>query len=67
MDNEGADRPKRYTRPLVLSQQPVRFETAPSWHEGQGHSDHAGARDGERHDSNPSYRESRKGNGHSKL
>jgi hypothetical protein len=34
--------PKMYTRPMVVSHQPIRFETAQSWNRGQGNLDHYG-------------------------
>ena len=35
-----------YTRPMVLSQQPVKFETAQSWNKGQGNRNHPGTGNG---------------------
>jgi hypothetical protein len=34
--------PKMYTRPMVVSHQPIRFETAQSWNRGHGNLDHPG-------------------------
>jgi hypothetical protein len=32
----------KYNRPLVLSHQPIRFETAQSWNKGHGNLNHPG-------------------------
>lgn len=36
MEKEVCSVTNRYTRPLVVSHQPVRFETAHSWNRGVG-------------------------------
>lgn len=47
MKDETKKEPKLYTRPMVLSQQPVRFETAQSWNKGHGNQNHPGKGNGE--------------------
>ncbi|PHA03100.1 hypothetical protein COE51_01785 [Bacillus pseudomycoides] len=42
MKTKNQNRQKSYTRPMVLSSQPIRFETAQSWNCGQGNKDHPG-------------------------
>lgn len=36
MIKESINPPKAYTRPKVLSHQPIRFETSQSWNKGHG-------------------------------
>jgi hypothetical protein len=42
MEKEICRVPNIYTRPMVVSHQPVRFETAQSWNPGQGNLNHSG-------------------------
>ncbi|CAN7714441.1 hypothetical protein LJR153_005909 [Paenibacillus sp. LjRoot153] len=42
MEKESRVERRQYTRPMVLSQQPVRFETAQSWNRGKGNLNHPG-------------------------
>lgn len=42
MEKETKMERRLYTRPMVLSQQPVRFETAQSWNPGSGNLNHTG-------------------------
>ncbi|MDR6878674.1 hypothetical protein [Bacillus sp. 3255] len=42
MEDNAKRETKPYARPMVLSQQPVRFETAQSWNKGRGNLDHPG-------------------------
>lgn len=42
MEKEVSRASKMYTRPAVLSDQPVRFETAQSWNKGKGNLEHPG-------------------------
>ncbi|MBO0962179.1 hypothetical protein J1P26_20945 [Neobacillus sp. MM2021_6] len=37
---------KVYAKPIVLSHQPIRFETAQSWNPGKGNHDHPGTGNG---------------------
>lgn len=46
MEKEAKMERKLYTRPMVLSQQPVRFETAQSWNKGHGNLNHPGTGNG---------------------
>ncbi|MCR8635415.1 hypothetical protein [Paenibacillus radicis (ex Xue et al. 2023)] len=47
MDKETVDlKRKAYFRPMVLSHQPVSFETAQSWNKGKGNKDHKGKGNG---------------------
>ena len=45
MENKMNSTTDMYTRPLVLSHQPIRFETAQSWNRGQGDPSHKGTGD----------------------
>jgi hypothetical protein len=42
MKKEECNVRNMYTRPLVLSHRPIRFETAQSWNRGLGNKDHPG-------------------------
>ena len=42
MENKMNSTTDMYTRPLVLSHQPIRFETAQSWNLGHGNLNHFG-------------------------
>ncbi|MNR07657.1 hypothetical protein D3C85_1237850 [compost metagenome] len=46
MEKEAKMEHRLYTRPMVLSQQPVRFETAQSWNRGHGNRNHPGTGNG---------------------
>ncbi|MEX2461058.1 MAG: hypothetical protein WD469_07105 [Paenibacillaceae bacterium] len=46
MENEVSNMKNSYTRPLVVSHQPVRFETAHSWNRGVGNKNPGGDGDG---------------------
>ncbi|NOU87857.1 hypothetical protein GC102_19070 [Paenibacillus sp. LMG 31460] len=54
---------KLYERPMVLSQQPVRFETAQSWNKGHGNLNHPGTGNGGINYPNPPYTGPHNGNG----
>ncbi|MCY9664555.1 hypothetical protein M5X11_06260 [Paenibacillus alginolyticus] len=54
---------KLYARPMVLSQQPVRFETAQSWNKGKGNLNHPGTGNGGINYPNPPYTGPHNGNG----
>jgi hypothetical protein len=42
MKKEDCNVTKKYSRPLVISHRPIRFETAQSWNKGEGNKDHHG-------------------------
>ncbi|NQX60363.1 hypothetical protein [Paenibacillus qinlingensis] len=63
MENEPAIKQRRYSRPRVLSQQPVRFETAQSWNKGHGNTNHNGNGNGGSHYPNQPYGGPHNGNG----
>ncbi|MFC3884796.1 hypothetical protein ACFOU2_15505 [Bacillus songklensis] len=42
MKSTARNAPKIYSRPMVLSSQPIRFETAQCWNPGKGNLDHPG-------------------------
>lgn len=42
LDAKSVNSPKVYTRPLVISHQPIRFETAHSWNKGVGNKNPSG-------------------------
>ncbi|SFC75085.1 hypothetical protein SAMN04488168_1098 [Bacillus sp. 491mf] len=63
MNTENRNEQKAYTRPMVLSSQPIRFETAQSWNKGHGNLDHPGHGNGGIHYPNPPYTGPHKGNG----
>jgi hypothetical protein len=46
---------KVYTRPVILSHQPVKFETRQSWNKGHGNLDHPGTGNGGIHYPNDPY------------
>ncbi|WP_066067706.1 hypothetical protein [Neobacillus soli] len=46
---------KVYSRPIVLSHQPIQFETAQSWNKGHGNLDHPGKGNGGINYPNPPY------------
>ncbi|MZQ83670.1 hypothetical protein GQF01_16275 [Paenibacillus sp. 5J-6] len=66
MKDETKKEPKVYTRPMVLSQQPVRFETAQSWNKGHGNQNHPGKGNGGINYPNPPYNGPQNGNGNGK-
>lgn len=59
MENRNA--PKVYTRPMVLSSQPIRFETAHSWNNGLGNRPPSNGNGGINYPHNPG---THPGNGH---
>ncbi|MFP3123381.1 hypothetical protein OH784_11600 [Ectobacillus funiculus] len=48
MSKEVRNAPKMYTRPMVLSSQSIRFETAHSWNPGTGNQINPGGNLGEK-------------------
>ncbi|WP_026694386.1 hypothetical protein [Peribacillus kribbensis] len=54
---------KTYQRPLVLTHQPIVFETAQSWNKGHGNLDHPGTGNGGTNYPNTPYTGPHNGNG----
>jgi hypothetical protein len=55
--------PKMYTRPMVVSHQPIRFETAHSWNRGRGYIPSTGNGNGGINYPHPPYTGPHNGNG----
>lgn len=65
MENQS-QKQKVYSPPMVLSQQPVRFETAQSWNKGHGNVKHPGTGNGGINYPNPPYTGPHNGKGNGK-
>jgi hypothetical protein len=63
MSKEINSEAKQYAKPMIVSHQPIRFETAQSWNKGKGNLNHPGTGNGGINYPLPPYTGPHQGNG----